>query len=297
MNFTVKSFFRSLWIITICLIFTTAGTSQEEKKKPEKPVRNMFESIWLIDNQTVIVPFKGTFEFDIVHRFGTLENGYDDFFGLAASGNFRLGFNYVPIENLQVGFGFSKLNLLWDFNAKYAIIQQTRSGKIPLSLSYYVNAAIDTRKSEITPFPNGGDRFSYFHQLMVARKFSDRISLQASANLTHFNSVEAMIDENDETINNMKNDHFSVSVGGRLKIKEGLNFITNIDLPISSHEIGDPKSNLSFGIENVTSSHAFQIFVGNYYNILPQYNHFFNANEFGEGEILLGFNMTRLWNF
>ena len=262
-------------LFTLSFIMISQVAFLQEEKPKEKPVRNMFESIWLIDNQTVIVPFKGTFEFDIQHRFGTLENGYDDFFGLFSSSNFRLGFNYVPVKNLQLGFGFAKEKLLWDFNAKYAIIQQSRSGKIPLSISYFIDLAVDTRESAITPFPNGGDRLSYFHQFMFARKFSDKLSLQVSANLTHFNSVEAIISDANEVINTMSNNHFSTSIGGRFKVSEGLGIIANYDLPISSHEIGDPKANLSFGIENVTSSHAFQFFIGNYYSIIPQYNHFF----------------------
>ena len=87
-----------------------------------KPVKNMFESIWIIDNQTVMVPFKNTLEFDIQHRFGLVENGYEDFWGLYAPSNIRLGFSYVPINNLMVGFGLTKQNLTWDFNAKYALL-------------------------------------------------------------------------------------------------------------------------------------------------------------------------------
>ncbi len=50
-------------------------------KKWGKPVRNTFESIWLIDAQTVEVPVKGTFEMDFRHRFGLVNNGYKDFYG------------------------------------------------------------------------------------------------------------------------------------------------------------------------------------------------------------------------
>ena len=55
-----------------------------------KPVKNTFESVWIIDNQTVMVPLKKTFEMDIQHRFGTVENGYEDFWGFFAPSNIRL---------------------------------------------------------------------------------------------------------------------------------------------------------------------------------------------------------------
>ena len=69
------------------------------------------------------------------------------------------------------------------------------------------------------------------------------------------------------------------------------------DQPITDHVFINPEPNLSFGVELVTSSHAFQVFVGNYQSLVPQYNHSFNANSFGDNQILLGFNITRLWNF
>lgn len=77
-------------------------------------VGNTFESIWLIDNQTVMVPLRKTFEFDILHRFGTINNGYSDLWGLYAPSNIRMGFGYTPINNLMVGFGLTKDRMLWD---------------------------------------------------------------------------------------------------------------------------------------------------------------------------------------
>jgi len=96
------------------------------KVKP-KPVKNTFESQWIIDDQTVIVPVKGTFEADIQHRFGTVQNGVKDLWGVYATANMRIGFNYAPIKNLYLGFGLTKSNMLLDGSAKYAIIKQTKA--------------------------------------------------------------------------------------------------------------------------------------------------------------------------
>lgn len=269
----------------------------QEDNPPDRPVRNMFESIWVIDNQTVVVPFKGTFEFDIQHRFGTWDKGYDDFWGFFAPSNFRLGFNYVPVNNLQVGFGFSKDNLLWDFHAKYAILTQSRSGAKPLSITYLVDAAVDTRDMEKTIYNKGGDRLSYFHQLMFARKFNDKLSLQVAGNLTHFNFVNASLDDTNNAIAERENNHFSISTLGRFKIGDATAFIANVDIPITDHNVNNPEANISFGLEFTTSAHAFQIFIGNYRSLVPQYNHVYNNNSFGDNNILIGFNMTRLWSF
>lgn len=288
-----------LWCLTVAFMMlgglAQAQDEGEPAEKDTRPVRNTFESVWLIDNQTVMVPIKGTFEMDIQHRFGTMNNGYDDFWGLYAPSNIRIAFNYVPIDKLSIGFGFTKERKTWDFNAKYALFQQGREGGWPVSVTYFVNAAIDTRAKETFPENTyeGTDRYSYFHQLMIARKFSKNFSLQASVNVSHFNFQELVPGETENELLQMNNDHLSLSFLGRYKISSGTAIIAGYDLPLTDHEVNNPEANLSFGIEVTSSAHAFQIFLGNYKNIVPQLNNVFNRNS----DFLIGFNVTRLWNF
>src|SRR3954463_14048672 len=103
----IKKILRWVMWSSIALLVVGSAYGQEDStapapKKP-KPVKNTFDSQWIIDNQTVLVPIKGTFEMDFQHRFGVVKNGYKDFFGLFASSNIRLGATYVPIDKLQVG--------------------------------------------------------------------------------------------------------------------------------------------------------------------------------------------------
>jgi hypothetical protein len=266
-------------------------------EKDMRPVRNLFESTLLIDNQTAVVPIHKTFQFDIQHRFGTVDNGYDDFYGIFAPSNIRLGLNYVPINKLQIGLGFTKDNRLVDFSGKYAILQQGREGGSPVHLTYLVNMAIDFREDEKSGYDEKSDHFSYFHQLMVARKFSRALSMQASANLSFFNFVQPSLDKDGEYLGLRENNVLSASVLGRYKITSTTGVIVNFDVPISKNDFFDIEPNLSFGVELVSSSHAFQIFIGNYQSIIPQFNHFYNGNSFSDSKILIGFNMTRLWNY
>lgn len=294
-NHTVIAFrfVSTLFFMLVLGVFTYA--QEEESGKDLRPVKNLFESIWLIDNQSAYVPIKGTFEFDILHRFGTVENGVEDFFGFYAPSNIRLGFNYVPVEKLMVGFGLTKTNLTWDLNAKYAIINQARAGGSPVAVTYFVNTAIDTRDE--SNFLNSTDRFSYFHQVMVARKFNDKFSMQVAGSLSHFNSVEAFIDDENQRQTKTENDHIAISASARYKVGPWVNIIANYDQPITQHDVTDPKPNIAFGLELTSSSHQFQIFAGNFYSITPQRNNVYNTNSFGDGNILMGFNITRLWNF
>ena len=286
---------RFALVFILLLIAPVMFYAQDAQEKvPPRPVRSTFESTLLIDNQTVMVPFKGTFQWDIQHRFGTWDNGYDDYFGLAAPSNIRLGFSYIPVEKLQIGFGITKERKMWDFSAKYALIQQKRGDGFPFSITYYAVAGIDSR--DLDDFEEASDRFSYFNQLMIARKFSDRLSLQVAPSLSYFNFQERRIND-DGTLTFMGNMHAAIAAMGRIKLGEQMAFIGNVDIPVTSHDFNDPNTNVSLGLEFTTSSHAFQVFIGNYQSINPQLNNLLNQNSFDDGKILIGFNMTRLWNF
>ncbi len=288
----------SLAMTLFSLAAWNAGAQDDSMMVNElKPVKNTFESIWGIDQQTVMVPVKGTFEMDFQHRFGTWNNGYEDFYGIFAASNIRIGFDYVPTDRLLVGLGFTKFNNLWDFYGKYALLRQMKGGGSPVTLDYYVNAAVDTRESNQTNFEEASDRWSFFHQVMIARKFSDKFSLQLTGNLSCFNFKDPQYDSEGNYLGKDRNAQFSAGALARYKISNVFGVIVEYDQPITEQDFNSPEPNLSIGLELVTSSHAFQLLVGNFQSLVPQYNHTFNQNNFGDNEILVGFNITRLWNF
>ncbi len=260
-----------------------------------KMVKNTFGSVWLIDNQTVMVPIKGTLEFDIQHRFGIVNNGSKDLWGFFAPSNIRLGLNYAPINKLFVGAGITKERNQIDINAKYALLQQTINNKVPLSVSYFGNIVIDSRNKRF--FREGMHRLSYFNQLLIARKITEKFSAQIAPSFSWYNNVEAYIDKNGAIQNKMENGHLAISVLGRYKITGSTAIIAGYDQPLTKHTTNNPSPNICFGFEVTTSSHAFQVFAGNYYGIVPQSNNMFNQLDYTKGQFLIGFNMTRLWNF
>jgi hypothetical protein len=300
----MKKIKNILSFIRFCiLLFLSIGAGSlfaqdsiiEPVAKKVKPVKNTFGSVWLMDNQTVMVPIKGTFEMDIQHRFGTVNKGRKDVWGFFAPSNIRLGLNYAPINKLFIGAGLTKERMQIDFNAKYALLQQSSDNKIPVSISYFGNVVIDAReKSNFRYFDH---RMSYFNQLIIARKITEKFSAQIAPNFSWYNNVEGYVDSKGEIQNKMKNEHFSVSVLGRYKITEKTAIIAGYDQPITQHPTNNPQPNICFGIETTTSSHAFQVFFGNYYGIVPQSNNVFNQNNYRDGQFLIGFNITRLWNF
>ncbi|MEO8884986.1 MAG: DUF5777 family beta-barrel protein [Mucilaginibacter sp.] len=273
---------------------TTAVGSVKKKSY----TKNTFEGNYIIDNQTVMVPIKGTLEFDIQHRFGSTEKGTQDLFGIFASANMMLGASYVPIKDLQIGFGATNERMQVDVNIKYAILKQTKDGSMPVSVTYFGNMAADTRKKDNTTlFVTTSDRFSYFYQLIVARKISEKLSVQVSPSISHFNNLEGYLNDAGQVMPILKNDNVSIAASGRYKISDGTAIIANYDQPITQNPANNPHPNISFGIEMKTSGHDFEIFFGNYSSLIPQNNNVYNQNDFKKRQFLIGFNISRLWNF
>ena len=274
---------------------TVAEQPQPELKPAVRYSKNTFESIFLLDNQTVMVPKKGSLEMAIQHRFGVVNNGVKDMFGLFAPSNIRLGMNYAPLKKLNVGVGLTKERMQVDLNAKYAILLQREDNRMPVSVSYFANMVIDTRAAE--NFTYGVHRLSYFNQLMVARKITERLSAQVSGSLSWFNNVEGYVNSKGEIAKKMKNTHVAVAFLGRYKFSNKSAIVINYDQPMTQHPTNNPHPNIAFGLETTTDSHAFHIFAGNYYGIVPQSNNFFNQNDYTKGQFVIGFNITRLWAF
>ena len=318
----LKSGMTATAYMTICLLLISSAVFAQEDSltvpktaapAQQKPVKNTFGGVWIIDNQTVMVPVKGTFEMDIQHRFGVVTKGYEDFWGFFAPSNIRMGLSYTPINKLYVGIGITKQNMLWDASAKYSIITQT-NGKYPVSVTYYGNMAYDTRKdADKSLFKYQSQRMSFFNQIIIARKISDKLSVQIAPSVSHQNAVNGYFTKNDSTGQNifeeMKHNHFAVAFSGRYKLTNVTSLLINYDQPLTKHATNNPLPNLSFGVEFNTSSHSFQLFCGNYSSLSPQRNNLYNTNApfaytektTGEkmpgGQFVIGFNITRLWNY
>ncbi len=293
------------YFLAITLLFGTSQLIAQDTININPPVvkkksfvKNTFDGNYIIDNQTAVIPIKGTFEFDIQHRFGTIENGWKDLGGLFANANMLLGFSYVPFNDLQIGFSATNDRMQTAGTIKYALVKQTKNNSMPLSVTFFGNTVMDTRaKNSSLPIINVQDRFSYFSQLIFARKINDKISLQVAPSFSYFNNVEAYYDIHNVIQSKTNNGHVAISVAGRYKLTDGMSLIANYDQPLTQHPMNNPNPNLALGLDMKTSGHDFQIFLGNYGYILPQNNNVYNRNNFSKSQFLIGFNISRLWNF
>ena len=243
--------------------------------------RAAFESTSLIESQTNRVYGKGTIEMIMNHRFG-LVTGTNDLIGIWAPANIRIAVNYSVTDRITVGFGTTKDKRLQDFSLKAALLRQTVDGKMPVSVTYYGNATVSALPKEY--FYHTSDRWSFFNQIIIAKRISKVFSLQLAPSYSHYNVVDAP----------MNNDLFALEFGGRAKVTSGMSILLDVNQPFTSQEIA-PKSGFSIGTEFSTVGHSFQIFVSNYRGIVNQESNMFNQNEFFEGDFAIGFNISRTW--
>jgi len=287
-------------ILSVLIIFALLSSAfcqeEAEQKEKDKPVRTPWSSGILIDQQTSVIPEVRTFESVIQHRFGSIQSDFSDLFGIYSPGaNLRMGFNYVILKNVQIGYGLTKGQMYNDFNLKWTVFEQTRKNAIPVSVTLFGNVAIsgnpDNAYATDYSFEN---RLSSFAQLIIGRKVSDAISLQTGASFTHYNWVDTGIDH----------DYLAWHIGGKLTFSPQSAIIFTFDLPLEVKIISEqreflnhPKANLSIGYEVSTGTHAFQFFISTSTGIVPQDIVAYNQNDWMNGGFAFGFTMNRLWGF
>jgi len=284
----IKTRLKPLLVLLIVLGLSNPLFAQDDGKEP---VRFPFETTVLLNHQTIKTPFKGGLNFMIQHRFGPMDNGISDIFGVYASANSRLALNYGITDRIMVGLGTTRDRMLQDLQWKYVLLQQTQDGSIPLFITYYGNMVLNASdKSNFGAEENYRfiHRLSYFTEFIFARKFNDVLSLQLAPSVAYFNAVDP----------GYSNLNMGISAGGRARVFGFHSIIFEYAHPLTTHEgtddNPDPETfpNIALGMEFATGTHAFQVFVSNYSRLNNQYNLAFNENDPFDGDFRVGFNIT-----
>ena len=289
-TFYLSTLLIGLFAICALPIDALAQDDPSEKKK-EKPVRNPWEVGYVIESQNDYVLSVKTLEMIMQHRFGNFGNETFNLAGIYGASNIRIGFNYGILKNAQIGFGTEKNGLAQDLNWKYKILTQTKSNSMPIAMSYYGNIEYSAKpKADFGSEAEykGTHRMAYFNQLMISRKFNKRITAMVAATYAHYNQIDTA------SINGLEHDNFGFVVAGRVKVAPSIYALVEYEHPLTTPDVVQP--NLSFGLEFMTSAHAFQVFVTTYNGISYQNNLVYNTNDFSNKGFRFGFNMTRNWN-
>ncbi len=253
------------------------------------PVVDTFNESVLITSQTIEQLGHKRWGFNIQHRMGELGTDSSNLFGIYAPANIRLALKFGIHDRVQLGVGSTKMGTQQDLNAKVILLRQTTPGGMPVSLSYYGQTTMRAGPSE--NFDKFSHRFGYLHELMVARKFHERLSLQATASFTHFNLVNRQ--------NGYRHDNLALTLIGRVGLTSRMALVFEmgqgqlLSWAYPSEAAARSKPLLGLGAEMLTTGHAFQVFLSSTIGILRNDIYVYNPHSLTDGTVFLGFNMTR----
>ena len=246
-----------------------------------------FKTTRLINGHSVENVGRGVLDVRISHRFGTLNKGAYELWGLD-NATMRMGFDYGITKRLMVGVGRSTYEKTYDAFFKYKILAQSKGRrKMPITLSYVPTIAINTLH---WPYPNRDNyfssRISYSHQLIIGRKFSEATSLQIMPTLIHKNLVDSAI---------FANDIFAIGIGGRQKLSKRVSINAEYYYLLPSTKLPGSTNCLSIGFDIETGGHVFQLHFTNSMGMSE--NNFITGTKgkWEKGDVLFGFNLSRVF--
>lgn len=256
----------------------------EEEPKTEFAYAS-FKTTRICIGQSIENPPNGNLIFVVSHHFGTINQGFYEFFGLDQATT-RIGFEYGVNDWIAIGIGRSTLNKTFDGFAKIKILRQSSGARnMPLSVSYFGSTAISTLKWQDPDRKNYfTSKMSYAHQILIARKFSNAFTFQLMPTLIHRNLVEKTQDENDV---------FSIGAGGRVKVSNRVSINAEYYYLIPGQTADDYYNTFTIGVDLETGGHVFQLFATNGRGAIEEYYIPQSSGSWLNGDIHIGFNITR----
>ncbi|WP_028664720.1 DUF5777 family beta-barrel protein [Runella zeae] len=248
-----------------------------------------FKGTRIINGHSVETVKKNHLDFLIHHRFDRLNSGAYNLFGLDYS-TIRLGFEYGITDNLMVGIGRSSIQKTYDFLAKGKLLRQSSGARnMPFTVTAFASAVVETIDKELT----FQDKISYTTQLLIARKFNERLSLQLMPTLLYRNRVATVAQ--DRML-------MALGVGGRMKVTKRLSLNAEYYWAFRDqnlqNQLGEKYGNsLAIGFDIETGGHVFQLHFTNSAGMVEKQFIGDTAGSWGNGDIRYGFNISRTFSF
>lgn len=252
-------------------------------------ITNAFKSSRVINAHSMEMLPVGVLDFRILHRFGDISRGAYELFGLDQAA-MRMGFDYGFTPNLSLGFGRSTAKKELDGFVKYRILwQSTGKRNIPVSLVWVSGMTINGLKD-----PTGVEgvpvkfsrRLSYYHKLIIGRKFNDRFTLQVAPLVVHNNIVLNRL---------VPSDLFGLAIGGRAKITQRLAVVWDYSYLFNRFPANGSTNPLSIGVDIETGGHVFQLHFSNAAGMNERAYIDDPNGDWFQGQIRFGFNLSRMF--
>jgi hypothetical protein len=250
-----------------------------------------FKSTRVINGHSLENTLHGVLDFRIGHRFGFLNGGIGEFFGLDQA-TIRLGLDYGITDRLMVGIGRSSFQKTLDGFVKYKFLRQCDAGcEMPVTLAVVAASSMTTLRDELLPWYNAdfenyfSHRLGYSFQVIVGRKFSEGLSMQLNPGVVHRNLVPTEDD---------LHDLYHLSGAGRAKLTKRLALTAEYFHVLEGLADGRHNS-LSIGFDIETGGHVFQL---HFTNSTAMFERGFiteTTGDWGRGDIHFGFNISRVF--
>ena len=299
-----NNFYKNL-ILALGLLFTAGNSfAQDDLMKALEAgdndinyIKHTFKTTRVLQGQSVENMSAGDLDFRINHRFGKVNDGAYGFYGLDGAQT-RLSLEYGITNDIMVGVGRSTINKTYDGFAKFKLLKQsTGAVNMPISVSLFTSAALTAvHNNLVSGVPDSvsvplGDRMSYCTQLLIARKFGERLSLQITPGWIHYNLTAEK---------HYANDQFHIGIGGRVKLTKRTSFNAEYFAQMSLYGqhylyyqgLGN-KNCFSVGFDIETGGHVFQLHLTNAIGSVEQIFINQTTDSWKNGGIHFGFNISR----
>lgn len=250
-------------------------------------VKYSFKTNRIINLHSLENTAKGVMDMKISHRFGTVDEGFYNLFGLDVATQ-RIGLDYGITDNLTIGLNRNSVRKAFDGFVKYRFLRQsTGKRNMPITAAIMTSMAVETQKWDNPDRDNYfSSRLFYTTQLLIGRKFNDYLTLELVPTYVHRNLVKTT---------NEKNDVLALGIGGRVRLTRRVTF--NAEYVYVLPEQLDPryKNSLSIGLDIETGGHVFQLHFTNStsmseYGFITQ-----TENNWGKNAVRFGFNVSRVF--
>ena len=277
---------RFLFVFTGLIISLTAQDDMlefiDDGTVSSVPVQATFKATRIVNSQSIELTRPKILEFMILHRFGSMTNGFYDLFGMDEAA-IRFDLKYGINDRISLGVGRSSLNKTYDIFTKLKLLKQTSGGSsFPFSLALFSKIEIATIDQDLPM----NDQLTFDIQVLAARKFSPSISGQVMPTFIHRNLVQTSEESHDL---------LSCGVGGRVKATRRVSINADTFFPLGERDEFF-KQSWGLGCDIETGGHVFQLMITNVQGSFES-EYIENATgTFDELNLFLGFNITRVFS-
>ncbi len=249
-----------------------------------------FKSTRIMNGNSIERMPEGQLDFRISHRFGRLNSGAYNLWGLDQS-NVHFSLEYGVTDKIMLGIGRGTYEKTFDGSIKYSLLRQSSGGlNMPVSLSLFASTALNSLKWQDPERKNYfSSRLSYAYQILIARKFNQSFSAQISPTMIHRNLVPAELDPNDL---------YALGIGGRIKLTKRLSFNAEYYYrinPPNNYPSITTYNPLAVGFDLETGGHVFQLIFTNSLAMIEKGFISETAGRWLKGDIHFGFNISRVF--